>query len=103
MTGLSLLNAPQSSPPTPTCPGTVPHDTFVQHRQLALQLHPDKNPCPRAQDAFRRIKRAFEVLKDPPKRAVYDRSMCLLPNRAMASMLSLVTEMNGNTVMEKNY
>ena len=43
------------------------------HRKLALKYHPDKNPGKDAQDRFKRIQEAFDVLSDDEKRAAYDR------------------------------
>lgn len=44
------------------------------YRKLAVKLHPDKNPHPKASEAFKKINRAFEVLSDEKKRVIYDQT-----------------------------
>lgn len=44
------------------------------YRKLAMQHHPDRNPNDKeAEKTFREINEAYDVLKDPQKKAAYDR------------------------------
>ena len=49
-------------------------DLKAAYRKLAKQLHPDANPGDaKTESKFKELNEAYDVLKDPQKRAAYDR------------------------------
>jgi curved DNA-binding protein len=48
-------------------------DIRAAYRRLARKNHPDVNKEPGAEDRFKEISEAYDVLRDPEKRAQYDR------------------------------
>src|SRR5215472_4043435 len=51
-----------------------PDDIKKSFRKLAMQHHPDRNRDNKdAEKKFKEVNHAYEILKDPDKRAAYDR------------------------------
>lgn len=54
--------------------GASTEDVKRAYRKLAVQFHPDKNPDdPHAEEKFKELGEAYDVLMDADKRAAYDR------------------------------
>ncbi len=59
-----------------------PEDVKKAYRKLAHQHHPDKNPGDRsAEERFKEISEAYEILGNPEKRQAYDQFGTAVPGR----------------------
>lgn len=51
----------------------TPEEIKKAYRKLAVKFHPDRNPGdPKAEERFKEISEAYDVLKDTKKREIYD-------------------------------
>lgn len=74
------LRQPAHLPPTlyqilQVDPSADPEIIEVAYKRLALRHHPDRGGGPEAQERMRVLNAAREVLRDPERRAAYDRSL----------------------------
>jgi molecular chaperone DnaJ len=62
--------------------GAAEDDVRMAYRRLAREHHPDANPAdPAAEERFKEIQQAYEVLSNPRKRREYDESSSPSPRR----------------------
>ncbi len=73
------------------------------HRKLVRQYHPDRNPDdPKAEERFKEIQGAFDILSDEKKKAAYDRGGFQMPGGAggvpfdMGNLSDFLQDLVGN-------
>lgn len=66
--------------------GATDEDIRKAYRRLARKHHPDANPnAPHAEERFKEIQQAHEILSNPKKRRAYDESSRPSPQRSTGS------------------
>lgn len=53
--------------------GASDEDIKKSYRKLALKFHPDKNKDPGAEEKFKEVAEAYEILSDPKKKEIFDK------------------------------
>jgi len=53
-------------------PGATADEIKAAYKKLALQYHPDRNQSPGAEEKFKEISQAYQILQDPSKRAQFE-------------------------------
>src|SRR6266513_1364903 len=54
-------------------PTASPQEIRLAYRQRAMIWHPDRNKSTDAEETFKLSRSAYEILRDPSRRAAYDR------------------------------
>lgn len=74
-------------------PSAEPEIIQAAYRRLSLKYHPDVNKSKASEARMRELNAAYEVLRDPQKRAAYDRARTPIGTHRKASpVLSVDTE-----------
>lgn len=71
-------------------PNATEEDIKKAYRKLAIKYHPDKNKEPGAEERFKRIAYAHEILSNPEKKQLYDQFGTCDEERDMDSMSDLL-------------
>jgi curved DNA-binding protein CbpA len=53
-------------------PSASPAEIRAAYKRCAMRLHPDRNKSETAEEEFKRVQHAYDVLGDPERRARYD-------------------------------
>lgn len=76
-------------------PSAKPAEIKRQYRKMAAQFHPDRNREETSKETFLKVQKAYEVLKDPRRKEIYDQSYGLVEGSAfIQSQTTMITAQN---------
>ena len=67
--------------------GATDDEIKKAYRKMAVKWHPDKNKSPEAEEKFKDIAMAYEVLKDKKKRDIYGEFLVFLASFLLIPVL----------------
>ena len=70
--------------------GATDDEIKKAYRKMAVKWHPDKNKSPEAEEKFKDIAMAYDVLKDKKKRDLYGRFLTELHTKVLIVLHFLV-------------
>ena len=64
--------------------GATDDEIKKAYRKMAVKWHPDKNKSPEAEEKFKDVAMAYEVLKDKKKRDLYGKFIFLVYSKFLS-------------------
>ncbi len=76
-----------------------PEEIRKAYRKLSLKYHPDRNDNdPYFADRFREIKEAYEILRDPEARAIYDKKLGRTQKATRSELPPVIKSFHANKI-----
>merc|ERR1712129_383880 len=69
------------------------------YRKKALKCHPDRNKAPGAEEAFKKLSKAYDCLRDPRKKQIYEQYGEDSPQMSRAGASSNMQQMTPDDII----